>query len=136
MKSLLQRIFSHIRCGAKSECWPWNGAVNNCGYGMVRHEGQAVCASRLVYKLTRKIPRDMVVDHLCRNRLCCNPAHMEAVTIGENVRRGLRGRMHTHCPRGHQEFGMRNTGRRYCLACERERSRLNRMRMKSERCNK
>jgi hypothetical protein len=86
---------------------------------------------RLAYQLTMgQIPDGLVIDHLCRNRRCCNPAHMEPVTNGENVHRGngiyARNGRKTHCAKGH-EFTPENTLRRKhgrgCRECGRIESR-------------
>jgi hypothetical protein len=68
------------------------------------------------------IPDGLVIDHLCLNKGCVNPDHMELVTIGENVKRHFR--LMTHCKSGRHEFTEANTithhGRRQCRACKNE----------------
>ena len=80
------------------------------------------------------IPEGLVIDHLCRVRDCVNPAHLDVVTTGENTRRGLRGVLTTHCPKGHA-YDELNTfihhGSRDCRACARERKRLLRTKVAS-----
>jgi hypothetical protein len=75
-------------------CWPWTGRVDRHGYGQVSHREDGmrrqVAAHRVAYSLAvAPFDRELVVDHLCRNRCCCNPAHLEPVTDGENTRRGV-----------------------------------------------
>jgi hypothetical protein len=110
-------------------CWLWLGGVNSGGYGSIsrghRQEGM-VHVHRVSYEMhCGEIPQGLVIDHLCRNRACVNPAHMELVTLGENVLRGegfsARAARKTHCLRGH-EFTEENTyrppsGGRYCRLC-------------------
>lgn len=97
-----------------SGCWIWRGCKNPAGYGVFsahsrrggpKQTGTAL-AHRLVYEeLIGKIPTPLCIDHLCRTTDCVNPYHMEPVTLGENVRRGIsweRNRaQRTHCIRGH-----------------------------------
>ncbi|WP_414654556.1 HNH endonuclease signature motif containing protein [Intrasporangium sp.] len=74
------------------------------------------------------IPEGLVLDHLCRNRACCNPAHLEPVTIRENILRGEPANR-THCPHGHA-YTPENTridnNMRSCRTCIRERARRRR----------
>lgn len=81
---------------------------------------------RIVYELLADpIPEGLTLDHLCRNRPCVNPAHMEPVTMGENSARGTgwagRNSRKTQCVNGH-EFALGNTytnadGHRRCMTC-------------------
>ena len=93
------------------DCWIWTGSSYGQGYGGVRidtvTERKAPRAAyRVMYELYRgPIPEGLTIDHLCRVRKCVNPAHLEAVTCRENLRRGdgFIGRQmrRTRCPRGH-----------------------------------
>ena len=72
-----------------TNCWVWYGELNRNGYGRVWVQGKRLMAHRVVYESTRgPIPDGMVLDHLCRNRRCCNPDHLEPVTVKENTLRG------------------------------------------------
>lgn len=73
-------------------CWEWTGALTSKGYGHLRRTRVRTMAAahRLSYELHKgMIPDDLVLDHLCRNRKCCNPDHLEAVTVAENNLRGM-----------------------------------------------
>lgn len=93
-------------------CWLWIGSIIHEGYGHFRwplRSRELVYSHRLAFEtLNGPIPDDKMIDHLCRVRCCCNPAHLEPVTCKENVARGrgpevARARMlaRTHCKHGH-----------------------------------
>ena len=87
-------------------CWRWLGSKHGKGYGHYRLDGSITKAHRVSYELLKgPIPDGLQMDHLCRQHTCVNPAHCEAVTSGENTRRGdtIPGRFAraTHCKRGH-----------------------------------
>jgi len=72
-------------------CWDWLGYVNPDGYGKLNRKGESQLAHRAIYEaFKRKIPDGMHTDHVCRNRRCVNPDHIEIVTNLENVHRGKR----------------------------------------------
>ena len=80
-------------------CWVWKGAArkhglgNGGGYGRVGWRGTVLYAHRLAYELrVGPIAEGMTLDHLCGNRLCVRPDHLEPVSRGENVRRALKGK--------------------------------------------
>lgn len=78
-----------------SPCWNWSGHINPGGYGEIGKPGHSnghLLSHRVAYELYfGPIPSGLDIDHLCRNRACCNPAHLEAVTRSVNLRRGLHG---------------------------------------------
>ena len=122
-------IYEHVdRPAGGVGCWRWTGARKSDGYGLysVRPYVQRR-AHRIVYELTRgPVPEGLVLDHLCKNKICVNPDHLEPVSIAENVRRAFREQ--ASCVNGH-EYTEANTyrnpthGRRSCRECARIRSR-------------
>ncbi len=124
----------------EGDCWRFTGAINATGYGVIgrgtRGAGNALTHRAAYEHFIAEIPEGLDLDHLCRNRWCCNPWHMEPVSRIVNVSRGLRapGYRLSHCRRGH-EFTPDNTLthrsgdriQRKCRTCTAmEPSRLNR----------
>lgn len=131
---LSPRFWSKCIPEPNSGCWLWIGARNNHGYGKTcAHGSRHAYAHRLAYTtLVGDIPPGLVLDHLCRTTCCCNPAHLEPVTFAENVRRGLAG-PRSNCVNGHvfdaaNTYVRKDTGKRQCIACSRERLRARRKR--------
>lgn len=118
----------------ESGCWIWDACTSG-GYGCIHWDGRMQHAMRVVYEeLVAPIPTNLVPDHLCRNRMCVNPGHMEIVTHKVNILRGegtgARFARRTECNHGH-EFTkgntlMRSDGGRRCRTCDNARSRRRR----------
>jgi hypothetical protein len=121
----VERFWSRI--DARGPCWEWTGPLNN-GYGRLRYGGRHRYAHRLAWELlVGLLGPDEELDHLCRNRRCVNPDHLEPVSRSENLRRGYgacaQHARKTHCKRGHLLAGdnlyIRKNGARRCLTCNR-----------------
>ena len=106
-------------------CWLWTGCVGTKGYGYARSDGRNALAHRVAWQMYRgEIPSGLQIDHLCRNRKCVRPEHMELVTIRTNVLRGIGlsaiNARKTHCIRGHEFIGENVkiwNGYRLCVPC-------------------
>jgi hypothetical protein len=101
---LAERIWRHTdRSGS---CWVWTGARSPSGYGRITVGGRNAYAHRVAYEMiVGPIPAGLQIDHLCRNRCCCKPAHLQPVTALVNNRRGATNAAVTHCPAGHEYSG-------------------------------
>lgn len=111
-------------------CFIWIGATYNNGYGFININKRSVSAHRLSYFVHKGIiPENFIVDHLCNNKYCINPHHLEAKSQKDNLLRSNSAStlniLKTHCDKGH-EFSNENTrlnkqGSRECIACLNER---------------
>ena len=131
----LVRFMAKVRRETNGGCWVWLGYLMPEGYGQfgVGHR-KIRLTHRLAYEhFVGPIPVGLQLDHLCRNRRCCNPNHLEPVTQEENRRRGVNvGRTHTHtakthCPKGHP-YDYFHAGKRSCKTCRTEQSRASKRR--------
>lgn len=123
----LDRFYSKVDDDSDSLCWNWTAGKNQNGYGMFKLYGGTMMAHRAAWlMLEGEIPDGMELDHLCRNRSCVNPDHLQPVSHAENVRRGDGAvrYLKQSCVNGH-EFTDQNAkytpeGWRYCGDCKRE----------------
>jgi len=106
-------------------CWNWTCRTTAAGYGTLSIRARNFAAHRLSFTRHKgDIPDGLVLDHLCRNRRCINPAHLEAVTDQINMLRGMAlgavAQREGVCKRGHprSEYGRQNNVRTYCTACQ------------------
>lgn len=114
-----------FKVNKKTNCWDWLRSIHPHGYGAKRHKAKTMPAHRFFYKnLVKEIPRGLELDHLCRNRCCVNPAHLEPVTTVENIRRGVGPRINMGIARDirflRKEFGMRTTDIAYKFGIQKQ----------------
>lgn len=129
----LQRFWNKVLIPSKSStisCWEWIGCKNNInGYGTFWLQKSMMSAHRAAFLFTGHcLPKDLVVDHKCKNKICVNPDHLRAVTnrinsIENSVGPTAINAAKTHCIRGHELVGDNLSGptkdgrRRRCKAC-------------------
>lgn len=133
-----QKLFyEKVEINEETDCWEWCATIDPNGYGKFYDGTYLAPAHRYSYRMhLGEVLPTLQIDHLCRNRKCVNPTHLEMVTAKENIRRGtqnLKGvtsKIKTHCKNGH-EFTEENTvmqknyGRyggwsRCCRTCQRK----------------
>lgn len=131
VESIAERFWALAgRVDDAESCWLWTGYIDAGGYGYFHLQSRQRRAHRFAYELTNgSIPGGLVLDHLCRNRACVRPDHLEPVTHTENVRRGDRNQhlRKTVCDHGHSLLDPSNVlklgNRRVCRSCSRARNR-------------
>lgn len=124
-KKLLDRFNSRVYKNGLSGCWEWMGEIQRHGYGRLaitpssKLDGQrSQLAHRVSYEIFKgPIENGMEIDHLCRNRSCVNPDHLEIVSRKENNKRAVTG----YCKRGHEltegNYRVGSTGSKNCIKC-------------------
>lgn len=122
----LATFLSNIR--RTDSCWLWTGKTNGRGYGKLYYGGRTERAHRLSFKLFRHdIPDELVIDHLCNNKVCVNPEHLDAVTQQVNVGRYYAAKapkpvcVNGHAMTYHNTYQYGN--RKICKECKRETTR-------------
>lgn len=127
-RDIVERIRTRITHDPVTDCWNWTGGVAGQGYGTVydhTRQGKVYVHRAMYERFIGPIPPGLTIDHLCKNKRCANPAHMEVVTRGENARRGSGAdwqRRKTTCPRGHAYDAVRKGHgilSRFCRRCYR-----------------
>lgn len=124
-----ERFFERVQepFDVQNDCWMWTGSKTGNGYGQVwLNTKEKEAAHRVAYKMfVGPIPEGFHVDHLCRNRLCVRPDHLEPLSAHLNIGQWHRAR--THCRKGHP-YDRENTRYRLredriyrqCRICDRE----------------
>lgn len=126
---VINTIWQRVDVQAPSDCWLWKLSVGSHGYGQVgwglpdgRNAGTT--AHRVAWIAANgPIPDGLTIDHLCRNRRCCNPSHLRLLTLSDNASdNGMKRR--THCVHGHEydeanTYRNPRTGHRSCRRCAR-----------------
>lgn len=133
---LPERIAKKIMPEPTSGCWLWTGSTTTKGYGVLYYRGPGNKYGRRAHAVVYEffhgpIPEGLELDHLCRNKSCVSPWHLEAVTHWENCERAKEARNAgiravaatiTHCPHGHEYTDANTvrapvTGWRVCKTC-------------------
>jgi len=127
--NILLRFSNKIQVDNNTNCWNWIAAKHSAGYGLFILNNKRIYSHRYSYELFKgKIYEGLDIDHICRNRLCCNPDHLEAVTRQVNLLRGMGtsaiNARKIKCPRGHNYTGKNNRGQRICGTCKNEKANL------------
>lgn len=122
-KPLKERFMQYIEKQPNGGCWLWTGGLSNGGYGKFQIDPKTRLAHRVAYEIfIGPVPEGAQLDHLCRQRRCCNPSHLEPVACKENIRRGA-SVTKQFCVHGHERtpenIYVYPDGRRRCILCRR-----------------
>lgn len=118
----LRRLLHQVTV-TDSNCWEWR-TLDHKGYGKVKHDGKTGGAHRYVWALVYGTPPDSLqLDHLCRNKACCNPDHLELVTAKENIRRKLIALDVFWCAKHKRYKARTRAGKLLCHPCRAEQAR-------------
>lgn len=125
----MDRFWLKVDKTGEGGCWVWTAGKFSSGYGAAVVNGRTRPAHRVSYELVvGDVPDGLQLDHLCRNRSCVNPAHLEPVTCRTNLLRGetlaAANAAKTHCPQGHpyddvNTYVSPGRGLRHCRECMR-----------------
>lgn len=107
------------------KCWPWLGAKTSSGYGHIKKNRRTMRVHRVSYAAyAGKLTPGLTIDHLCKNKICINPKHLEEVTFRENSARSDNpsaiNKRKTKCPAGHPYDYIKCNGVRGCIRCYRK----------------
>ena len=131
----LRRFLSKVIIYDNTECIEWKGGIQQSkqkygGYGTFWYSGRKGYAHRFIYEHCEgKIPNGLVIDHLCRNRICVNPSHLRITTTKDNILCGegfsANQARKKECTNGHPFSGenlyiRKDNGGRQCKLCKRE----------------
>lgn len=131
---LLEKLQANIKVDKHTNCWVWMAWRSHDGYGRMRLGKKKPFVHRVMYELIKgKIKLGLFIDHLCRNRACCNPDHLEPVTLKVNILRGdsfsAQKARQTHCKYNHPLSGdnlvITKDGHRHCKICKNALARKN-----------
>lgn len=132
-----ERFWSSVTLKGYGECWEWRGTKQR--YGVFSVNKKKVYAHRFSWELFHKtsIPLGLVVDHMCGNKFCVNPSHLQVVTQKENVRVSTTktNASKTHCYKGHSlsdAYIRNNHSKRICRICSAENQRKTTSRRKNK----
>lgn len=131
MADLLTRLWARTLI-TPSGCWEWRGGCDSSDYGRISVDGRMRATHRIGYAILGpdQLDDDQVLHHLCRNRRCWNPLHLQQVDSRTNTLLGdgptARHARATQCPQGHdytEDNTRRARGRRHCRRCSADRKR-------------
>lgn len=108
---VIKRLLSRIKINPDTECWEWQGGLNNIGYGLIRQEKKMRTVHRVSYEehYNKQVPKDMCVLHTCDNRKCVNPDHLWIGTHQDNVDDMMRKNRHQY---NHEKVACEHCGKK------------------------